>query len=499
MSRVNTDEENIPCFPKDPPKEIKFKKSNEPHKLVRNLISYTGNFHQYFQHNGSPTSYSYSKIISENGVKVAQDVHDTLLKLPMATEFFDVDGQIDFCTTLKLNVYSYSYPLTTLSEYKREYGCLPQTRDQYMCIKGMLSGLEFLHNNGFVHGCLNFDSFWAVEVDYIINVARTFKIVDIDLFTRWNKNKYFDKLEKSNNKLKNIYETRLRKSFKNTGFCSLKQHTKNQITIKDNVESWYYICVYMFENIIEWKDNLNDDDIMYVMKQNMRKPSYFGYENISTRFTEIIYLLDRMDDDNVDYKLIKEKIVSASEHPLPKEDLLLKVNSSTEISDFLKLACESRLRKPNVNFKILEQLRREIEKAEKKNFKPEVYHTKCGKSYEESPDSMLSEYIPPKSSANNVDLKIDTTSMITYKSPNNASCSKNLNDNGTSDINKKKEKKDVEVLDANKNKEKNVSEILNNKKKVETNANEPSIKKIKGNDKKYLTSIKRTFKKLFKK
>uniref|UniRef100_A0A0K0G1M4 Protein kinase domain-containing protein n=1 Tax=Strongyloides venezuelensis TaxID=75913 RepID=A0A0K0G1M4_STRVS len=367
MTSTNGDEEYTPEIPKSLPKKIKITNNNRELSVQLDLVLRNGAFHQYIggddQTNSKPIDV---KTISANGLKVINDVEDTLVKKENFKNFLRKTKFIEFSPSLNCNVIIYNTYMMSLYKYKQIYKYLPKSNEQYTYFEKMLSALEFLHNNGYIHGFLNLTSYNISLINTEKKIVGNILISDLDLLTRSKKDKSFDKLGKNNGGLKAIYEKRLQRSYNNTPFCALKQYTGDKISMKNDIESWYYLCIFLMEDIPDWERIIENEDKMFVMKQSMRQPTYSTYNRTCIRFTEILQLLDKMNNETLDYKLIKKKIIVATKR-FEENESKLKNDSLSDASDFVKLANISRTRKKSFIQESLELLQKEIEKDELKN------------------------------------------------------------------------------------------------------------------------------------
>uniref|UniRef100_A0A0N4ZMF7 Protein kinase domain-containing protein n=1 Tax=Parastrongyloides trichosuri TaxID=131310 RepID=A0A0N4ZMF7_PARTI len=332
--------ESLPKLSNDIPKEIYGEVTKNSYRLFPESII-SGTFGDYiYGKNQTSQRKVCLRFISEYGVKVFTDIYEYFSAIQKNLEYIlpfigaDVAKGYDtfFCIWEK--------EFINLKLYKAKFSVAPSCTRQYLVFEQMLSSLQYFHNNGFVHGNLTLESFWAHSIDPVTKVFTSVVLGDIDLLTRpnyWNSN---NKLKKSF-LMKDIYEKRMDAKLKNFAFCALKQHTGERISAKNDIESWFYICVHLLENSFDLVTLSKNEDAVLHEKQKMRQPTYTNFENTSIRFAEILILLDKMKGNIPDYEIVYRRIQSAARHATVKD----KIDANfTEPSDYLEMAYEHRIR-----------------------------------------------------------------------------------------------------------------------------------------------------------
>uniref|UniRef100_A0A0N4ZMY4 Protein kinase domain-containing protein n=1 Tax=Parastrongyloides trichosuri TaxID=131310 RepID=A0A0N4ZMY4_PARTI len=329
--------------------------------------------------NGKKLSYGNllsGKIISKNGIKVIKDIEYELKKGSLrkkSSKFCSIKGY-GFSNELQRNILAMPIYIDYISGIRhREL----RSKNEYRAIfKGMLSALSYLHNAGFVHGNLNGKSFWydrqPIGIERDEETTKTVlcvRLCDIDQVCRWNKNDYLNNLEKKDSELKKIYEERMKKKNYNFAYCSLKQHVENHRSMKGDLESWFYLCIVAMDKLLGWKDLTRDEESAYLEKLNVRKATYSKYTKIGIIFSEIINIIDNMNENEIpDHNKILEMVDLSFKYD---EDIMKNFNitKNIETTTFMEMALEYRLRLKNFNNyndRKMDEIEEEIASIEKR-------------------------------------------------------------------------------------------------------------------------------------
>uniref|UniRef100_A0A0N4ZMF5 Protein kinase domain-containing protein n=1 Tax=Parastrongyloides trichosuri TaxID=131310 RepID=A0A0N4ZMF5_PARTI len=297
-----------------------------------------------------------AKATSKNGLKVIKDIIQELQEGLLSKNKNNYPEIYDYGLSgeAKCDIIIMTSVMHSMEEFSNIMSISSVLREVDMLLLEMLSAISYLHNCGFIHGQLNHNSFWfrcngLTEEELMVDgelYKATVTLCDLDLVCRWNKNGYLDKLEKKDPELKKIYDMRLKKKNLNYSTCSLKQHLDGQKSMKGDFESWFYLCRNFIEEKCGSSESEKNEDVFFVDKQNLRKPTYNNYKRIGVIFADIINLIDKMNENDVpNYDLIKEKIELSKcyDYRITLENVNLK--DEIEFTYFMELAVEYRRRK----------------------------------------------------------------------------------------------------------------------------------------------------------
>uniref|UniRef100_A0A0N4ZFW3 Protein kinase domain-containing protein n=1 Tax=Parastrongyloides trichosuri TaxID=131310 RepID=A0A0N4ZFW3_PARTI len=196
-----------------------------------------------------------------------------------------------------------------LPQFKRKYFVDYSYYDKFLIILSMLRAIERLHNMGFIHGHLELTSF--VMVSTVLNYDSPQYIhpliIDLENITFIKEHQKWEEFLKTNTneELKILYGKRQSASVEYFPYCSLKQYNGEPTKMKDDLESWFYICIELLLENNLFENTYDKKNILYKKKCDMRIPIYQGFENIDPRFWEIIKFIDSMKDNvTPDYESI---------------------------------------------------------------------------------------------------------------------------------------------------------------------------------------------------
>ncbi|CEF68495.1 Protein kinase domain and Serine/threonine-/dual specificity protein kinase, catalytic domain and Protein kinase-like domain-containing protein [Strongyloides ratti] len=181
-----------------------------------------------------------------------------------------------------------------------------------------LSALEYLHNRGFVYRNVKPSSLCIENKDGTIFGKRLY-LWELECCYRIDYSSLND--QKYINKMKNIYENRKEKLINCAKYCSIKEHTSPLPKIINDIESWYYTGIKVFEGTLPWSSIKNNDEQLIINKKKELNDIFNNFFiHTPILFTTIMKLITQNNGNNFNYietyKILKRNMLQIDKNDI---------------------------------------------------------------------------------------------------------------------------------------------------------------------------------------
>uniref|UniRef100_A0A0K0E529 Protein kinase domain-containing protein n=1 Tax=Strongyloides stercoralis TaxID=6248 RepID=A0A0K0E529_STRER len=220
---------------------------------------------------------------------------------------------------IEQNFFVYEMYYRNLSDYigTKEFRRLGAIEGLYALLE-YLGALEYLHNQGFVYRNVKPSSLCIGSKDGTIFGKRLY-LWELESCYRINYSSLKD--QEYIKKMKIIYENRKQKSFNCIKYCSISEHTNLEPKTINDIESWYYIGIKLFEGSLPWSSIASGEEKLIIDEKNNLSNVFSNFYCCTPIFfTSIIKLIKQNDEKTFSYvevyKILKKNMIQIDQNSL---------------------------------------------------------------------------------------------------------------------------------------------------------------------------------------
>uniref|UniRef100_A0A0N5BA52 Protein kinase domain-containing protein n=1 Tax=Strongyloides papillosus TaxID=174720 RepID=A0A0N5BA52_STREA len=218
---------------------------------------------------------------------------------------------------LDQNFFVYEIFNRSLSDYtsKKPSSRLSALEGLYVLFE-YLGALEYLHNRGFVYRNVKPSSLCIESKNGPIFGKRLY-LWELESCYRVDYSSLQD--QEYIKKMKAIYENRKQKITNGIKYCAIQEHTNSEPAIINDIESWYYIGIKIFEGTLPWSSIKNSEEKLIIDgKKNLNDVSNNFLRHTPVLFTSIFKLIEQSNENGFKYveayQIIKKNIMQINKN-----------------------------------------------------------------------------------------------------------------------------------------------------------------------------------------